>query len=412
MLARVSVFAGGFTLEAAEQIAGAGLDALEALVEHSLLRPVAEGRFSLLHVVREYAAGRLEDSGEAEQEQVRRAHAQHYLAFVEAGEPEIVAGHDVPVWLGQFDLEYHNLLAALRWARSASESELELRLAASAARFWFLRGRLNQGRALLGGALERAADSRATLRAKALNGASTLAFAQGDYGAARAALEQALAIQRELGNQSAVARMLSNLGGIAAFQGDFDRALLLNEEAVALLRELGETGTLAGALNNLGSVFSDRGDFDRAARVAEESAELYRQVGDHEGLTVALLNRGYAELERDDLDAAREALRESLRRSLPVGAAVRIVPCLDALAALWARLGDSLLAARLLAATDALSEQSEVARQPYEQDLRARTEKQLRIALGEHAFAEATAEGRTLDANAAAELALSAGVRP
>jgi tetratricopeptide (TPR) repeat protein len=260
---------------------------------------------------------------------------------------------------------------------------------------------------MLEGALERARDADPAARAKALNGAGTLAMTQGDYGAARTFFDEALALLRELDDRAAAARALSNLGSIEAMEGDPDAALPLHEEAVALLRDLGEIGLLAGALNNLASVLVDTHAFTRAAAVATESADLYRQARDREGLAVALLNRGYAELEEGNLERAGQALSESLRLALPVGAAVRVLPCLTALAKLALRQGDTALSARLVGAIEAHAEATEVEEQPYVRDIAARTKSELQNALAPQEFETAIAAGRDLDIAAASELALS-----
>jgi predicted ATPase/DNA-binding SARP family transcriptional activator len=408
VFARLAVFEGGFSLDAAREVCGADLDAIASLHDKSLLVKRSDwesSRFAMLETVRDFALECFHES--TERERVSRAHAEYFLSLVEAGDPEIRAGRDVPVWLARFDDDHTNLVAALRYARSKGESELELRLAASAARFWFLRGRLNDGRAILESALERARDAGSATRANALNGAGTLAMTQGDYASARRFFGEALGLLRELDDRAAAARVLSNLGSIEAMEGDPGLALPLHEEAVALLRELKEIGLLAGALNNLASVLVDTHAFARAAAVAAESADLYREAGDHEGLAVALLNRGYAELEEGHLEQAGQALAESVRIALPVGAAVRTLPCLSALAELALRQGDTGSSARLIGAIDSLAEETEVEEQPYVRDQVARTKSELREALGQRDFETATAAGRALDLAAASELALS-----
>jgi predicted ATPase/DNA-binding SARP family transcriptional activator len=408
VFARLAVFEGGFSLDAAREVCGADLETLASLHDKNLLAKRSQGdsdRFAMLETVRDFALECLDES--SERDRVSRAHAEYFLALVEAGDPEIRAGHDVPFWLARFDDEHSNLVGALAYARSKGESELELRVAASVARFWFLRGRLSDGRAFLEGALRRASAAPPATRAKAFNGTGALAMAQGDYSAARGFFEEALLLLRQIGDRPAAARMLSNLGSIEAMAGAPDAALPLHEEAVTLLRELGEVGVLAAVLNNLASVLIDTREFARAAAVAAESAELHRQAGDDEGLTVALLNRGYAEVEEGNRRQAAETFAESLRVALPVRAAVRILPCLSALAELAPQLQAPRLGAQLLGAVQALREASEAEEQPYELDQRARAHAALRLALTENDFVTAVAEGRQLDLLAASELALS-----
>jgi tetratricopeptide (TPR) repeat protein len=314
---------------------------------------------------------------------------------------------DVQLWLERFDVEYDNFQAALSWARSAGEPALELQIAARAVRFWLLRGRLLEGYALLSDVLGRAPGAPLGTRAHALNGMAILASARGEHERARDAFEQALALARELDDKPTIAKIVGNLGTSFAMGGDLQSALPLMEQAVALQRELGAVQMLAGALNNLAALALELGDNERGAAAAAESVDAYRRVGDTEGVTVALLNRGYAELDRGRLEEAQLSFAESLELCRPVGAAVRVLPCLGALAAVASRSGSALLGAKIMGAAEALRAASEVVAQPSEEELRARTEAELREALGDEAYTAANSEGRALDPDEAVDFALA-----
>jgi predicted ATPase len=402
LFAALSVFAGGWTYEAAAAVADADPDRLQSLIDKSLVRrrqSDAGPRYWMLETIREYAEERLEDSGEPQSThtthgRVRRRHVDYYLALVVAAEPELTAGRSVAEWLERLDVEHANILGALSGARLIGDPDLELRIATASVRFWLLRGRVTEGERQIVDALEHSGEVDASLRAKAINGSAILASARGENAIARERFGRALAIVREIGDLPAVARIVSNLGTTIAMGGDLEGALPLLEESVALQRELGSTHMLAGALNNLASIKVDLRDYPGAVAAAAESADLYRQEGDADGLVPTLLNLGYAALEQGDNDRAQAALSEGLELSRPARAAVRLIPCLRALAALAVRADDPVRAARLLGAADALTDETEVVAQPYEEELRAASEASARAALGDAAFAAAVEEGR------------------
>jgi tetratricopeptide (TPR) repeat protein len=370
-------------------------------MEKSLIQAAADERYAMLQTIQAFAAEHLGAGGE----DIHRAHADYFLALLEAGENHLVNGTDVQLWLDRFDAEYDNFQAALAWARAAGEPALELKIAATAVRFWLLRGRLTEGYVLLADVLERASAAPPASRRDALNGLAILASARGDHSRAREAFSEALALARDLDDKPSVAKIVSNLGTTYAMDGELERALPLLERAVALQRELGSVQMLGGALNNLASLAGDLGDYERQAAASAESVDAYRRAGDAEGITVALLNRGYAELELGFLREAQESFAESLELSRPVGAAVRVLPILSALAAVASRSGAAVRGAKIMGAVQALRVTSEVVAQPSEEELRARTEAELREALGDEVYDVAVAEGRELALDQAAELA-------
>jgi predicted ATPase/DNA-binding SARP family transcriptional activator len=401
VFASLSVFRGGFTMDAARAVCGASPEQIESMIEKSLIQPASDGRNAMLQTIQAFAAERLDAEGGT----VRGAHALYFLGLLENGDEHLVSGTDVQLWLERFDAEYDNLQAALAWARSTRDAGLELRIATRAVRFWLLRGRLTEGYLVLSDALERASAVSPATRRDALNGVAILATARGEHGAAREAFEHALALARELDDKPSVAKIVSNLGTAYAMNGELEDALPLLEQAVVLQRELGAVQMLAGALNNLASLAGDMGDYERQAAAAAESVGAYRRAGDTEGITVALLNRGYAELEQGSLQEALESLLESLHLSRPVGAAVRVLPILSALAAVAARSGRAAAGARILGAVDAARAAGEVVAQPSEAEFYVRTEAELRQALGDEAYDAAAADGRALALDEAAELA-------
>jgi predicted ATPase/class 3 adenylate cyclase len=286
--ARLSVFAGGWTLQSAEAVcdpAGLGLDALEALtslVDQSLVRRTdpADGgpRFSMLESIREFGQEQLAAGGDLDL--VVERHARHFLDLAEEAEPHLAAD-DQGEWLDRCDREHANIRAALRWAIAAGEADRAQQAAAALWRFWQQRGHLAEGRRWLEEVLALpSGQGRTPARAKALAGAGGLAWWQEDIPAARAWYEEALAIERELGEPARIAEALYNQAFVAGAVGDFAAAARLFQESLELFRRAGDE---AGATRALWmSVVGDMvaGDWDRPLAHAEEAVAAWRRAGD------------------------------------------------------------------------------------------------------------------------------------
>ncbi len=356
---RLSVFAGGFTLEAAEAVcAGEGigefdvLDLVARLVDKSLaLTEELHGdiRYRLLETIRHYSRERLQESGETDL--VRRRHLDWYLGLAERAEPEL-RGPEQVTWLERLETDHDNLRAALEWTRTDEGGvQAGLRLAGAVHRYWALRGYLREGRGWLEGALSSDGGST-TARAKAAYGAAVLAFAQGDYAQAEALCRESLAQYRLSGDTLGMALSLNVLGSVARNRADYDqttqllveslahsrqsghkwalaetlnilgimvraqrdhgRAKALLEESLALWRELGDKWGLAFALGSLGVVARFQGDYARARALHEESLALRRELGDKYTLAISLGSLGTVALDQGDYERARELFEESL----------------------------------------------------------------------------------------------------
>ena len=237
LFAALAVFVGGWTLDAAETVCGDGdtVRLLSALVDTSLLQPdssTTEPRQAMLETIREYASELLEASGEADA--LRRRHTAFYLALAEEAEPHLRG--DPATWLDRLEREHGNLRAALDRLATRREALVEQRLAGALWRFWYLRGHLSEGRGRLEGALA-AEEARTPARAKALVGAAVMAVNTGDHEAGRTRAEQALELNRELGDAWGAAYagfMLANV------DDDRDRARRLYRESLEAFRALGD----------------------------------------------------------------------------------------------------------------------------------------------------------------------------
>ena len=414
---RLAVFVDGCTLEAAEAVclapegaAPLGLDLLEglsALVDHSLVQPREKGgepRFGMLHVIREYALERLEDSLEAEA--LRRAHASHFLALAEEAEP-LLMGSEQHAWLERLEREHDNLRAALGWARECGEVETGLRLVAALAWFWIVRGYLREGRTWVEGllALESGAAGEdeggaqavsARVRALALNTGGRLALWQGEYAVAERWLKEAEALGRAAGDLRIAVGALHNLGIIASLQGDQERAAASYEETLALRRQVGNWWGVANALLNLANAAYHQGNLERAAACAEESMALFRQEGDQRGLAICRLILGTVARRRGEVTEAEALQRGGLALFRDLGDRHYCAQGLEALASTAGVTGQGERAAQLLGAAAALRETIGAPQPPLEQAEVEQAVAEARAALGEAVWAAAFAAGRAL----------------
>jgi predicted ATPase/Tfp pilus assembly protein PilF len=324
LFARLSLFVGGWTLEAVEAVCDQDdlsvLEGVTSLLDKNLLRQeqdqAGEPWFIMLQTIQEFARERLEESGEAEATQ--HAHAEYFLALAEEAEPHL-RGAAQAAWLGRLEVEHGNLRSALAWAERNGEVDFGLRLAGSLWRFWYGRGYLSEGRGWLARILAQGGTVRTAARAKALHGAGVLAHSQGDHPSARSLFEESLAIGRELGDGRGVAQSLNSLGIMAYEQGDYALARSLHEEGLEIRRSLGDKQGLAHSLLNLGNIASDQGDYVLARSLYEESLAVSRELGDKGSVVNALLNLGNLAYDEGGYVRARQLFEESLAISRELG---------------------------------------------------------------------------------------------
>jgi len=402
LFARLAVFAGGCTLEAAEAVCNADgdlpvdvLDGVESLVGKSLLRQQAgadgEPRVGMLQTVHEYAGEQLAASGTAAA--LRRGHARYFLGLAEQAEPHLGGGQQA-TWLTRLQAEHDNLRAALAWSL-AGEPEVGLRLAGALWRFWEICGYFTEGRGWLEQALA-AGGAAPALRAKALTGAGTMAFCQGDYQRATALHGQALLLFRRLGDARGVAFALNNLGAQAFLQGDLRRAARRYAKALALARQAGDQRLAGYALNNQGELARLAGEYGRAVSLVEQSALLFEGVGDQWGSAVARCGLGEAAQCQGDHDRAAREFQAALRVFCILGDRWWAAECLRGLALVAATRRQPARAARLFGAAAALLEA--VGAPPYlpEQARYDQGMAAVRAQTGPRAFAAAWDQGQAL----------------
>ena len=338
---RLSVFRGGCTLEAAEEICEADIDTLQSLIHKSLLGRQAE-RFWMLETIREYAAEQVERHGEAEV--LAERHADYFIALAEA------AGRGAPdeeVGLGPGLLpELDNFRRALGYLVAVGDVERELRLATGA--FWCLwtRANLREFHGLLASALERAVGGDAHLRAEALGAAALAAANLGQAEVARAHARESLALARERDDKRQIEWALRVL---SFDEPDLDERRRLLHECERLSRELGNDAGLAWVMYLRGTTFVEEGSFDTAQETLEQAAALFRTLGRQWEATNADLAAGYALVSADRHAEARPILEGALASAVELAAPVTVMQVLVLLAAVRMD-ADAAAATRVLAA--------------------------------------------------------------
>jgi len=405
LFARLAVFRGGCTLEAAEDLADTDLDTLESLVDKSLLRHT-DDRFRMLETMREYASEQLEASGEAEE--LERRHAEHFLALAEEAEPHLRGSPKE--WLDRLEAEHDNLRAALDRLQESGETQLTLRLAGALSKFWNMRSHRFECRRRLEGAL--AADERPTAaRAKALIGAAGVATDLGDHATAKLRAEEAIAIHETLGDGRGTAESRFMLGYAAVEEGDFERAQPILEQSVRDFRDLGDAHyTLVGSFN-LAWAYSELGDLERARAIEEESLSLARAAS-NERMEAMFLGSLESSARREGrFEDALAMLGDALRIYRNQGDRFHTAATLCGIARVFAATERERTAAQLVARAEVLQE--ELGTSPlWLEKGKDETLAAIRTQLDEAAFAETWEQGRALTMDQAVALALDSGALP
>jgi predicted ATPase/class 3 adenylate cyclase len=363
LFARFAVFVRGGALEQVEAVCGPAeeigadvLDGIAALVDHSLLRTLAQAkqeRYLMLQTIREFALERLEAGGEAET--IRARHARAFLELAERAGPNLI-GPQQAEWLDRLEAEHDNMRAALEWALAAAESAIALRLGGALWRFWQIRGHLLEGRRRIEAvvAMPRARDHPAALAA-ALEAAGGVAYWQGDMPAAERFYADCLEIRRQLGQPIGIANALYNLA-FAHYvpRTDIPQAMSLLEEALRIFRERGDREGVAKSLWAMASANVAAGKFADAMRLGEESIRANRELGKPFFLGWALKVTGGAATRSGRLAEARAFFRESLEIFAAAHDVSGVALLLDDFAELAVLEGDQLRAIRLAGAAGAL----------------------------------------------------------
>lgn len=455
LLRGVSVFAGSWTLEAAESVCASGairsdeiLDLLMHLVDKSLVladeqRGIA--RYRMLETIRQYAAEKLFESGE--KALLWERHLEYFCQFAEHAEPGLNSAEQAE-WVDRVELEHDNIHAALERSKSIEGgSDWGLRLAGALFWFWEQRSYLQEGRASLAALLARSSDLQSPARANALTAAAHLTFRQGDYAEAKELGEASLKIFRGIGDKRRIAIVLNTLGNIGTELGDYESTPAMFKEAVALStevndkrwavlallglgyaelrsgdsdaaaahfthalafsREMGDKYVIGFELAALGEVAVRRGDYERATSFLEESLELRRQLEHTWGVGVCLGTLGWVAMHQGDWIKAKARLGESLEVRQEIGDQGGSAWCLERLAEVRESLGELEQAVRIFGTASALRESIGSKMDPVDQPEYDRRLTALRDTLGAEAYEVAWADGYAQTMKQALSSALS-----
>jgi predicted ATPase len=451
---RLAVFAGGFTLEAAQAVVdpfemlGLPVDeVLAALADKSLLHvrePLdGEPRFSMLETLREYALEKLAESGE--RDRTHRAHAAYFLVLAEEVSAALVSSGQT-AWLKRLETEHDNSRAALAWLTASGEAEWGLRLALALFPFWERGEHLAEGRRRLDALLEiDATRAIPAQRARASFASGVLAVTQrdlergrlllrqcleiyrelgdrrgvvvslvalanqhvaaGDHDAAQSVLEQSLLVWQELGDSAGFARSLSNLALVARGQGRFDEARTLYQRAAELFERLGDKLSRAWAVDHEGDAARDQADLAAAEALYGEALAAFRELGNGWGIGSSLAALGACARDRREYDTARRIYRDALASFVALEHWRGIARLLESLACLSAEEGQDVRGVWLAAAAAALRDRVGVPPTPAVEEELGCSLKALRDSLGADAARAAWLEGAAMSVDEAIEIA-------
>ncbi len=445
LFARLAVFVGGCSLDAAEAICGADIETAGSLVDKSLLRRVersgGQTRYVSLETIQEYALERLAELPEAPE--LHHRHAEHFLALAKEALPGL-KGSEQDVWIERLESEHDNFRGALRWSLDAGDRATALDLAATLWLFWYMRGHVSEGRAWLNESLAGVDRTPSVATALALAGAGWLAGEQGadetrelleaalrcsteaepttsalilsflsgclpeDPARARALSERSVSVAREADDRWMSAIAMNNLAELYREDGDNERATALYEESYRIAREIGNHFHVALYMSNLAEMAFLAGDVARAQGLLSEVVEITTARGDRRHLSIALLDLGWVSLAEGRYEASSEHFREALPVLRGLGGLPLSVSALRGLAAVAAVHGDDTRAGRLEGAADELEAHVGVLPTPPDAGAHMLHLAAARARAGD-GWAVFRDEGRLMDLDQALEYAMQAG---
>jgi predicted ATPase len=400
LFAALAVFAGGCTVEAAEEVCDADVDMLQSLVDKSLLRNTEE-RFWMLETIREYASERLAER--PDRDELARRHAEHFLALAEEAYPHLLARPKE--WLGRLEGEHDNLRAALDQLEASGESQRALQLAGALYRFWYHGGHFREGRPRLERLLH--ADQTPTAaRARALNGAAAMAGSTGDPATSRSRSEEALTLHRELGDAWGAAYSIFMIGMAATEESDWATARPYFEESVVHFRELGDDHYMLVAADGVAWTSIQLGDVERGRAGHEDVLRQAREKSDWPLAASQLEQLAFFARNEGRIDEALAMQAEALRITHDLEMPRQIVESLSRFAQTLAGAQRAVTAARLVAAAESL--RNEIGgSHSWVADTNEETLNELRAQLDSSTLAEALEQGRRLTVDEAVSLALA-----
>ena len=421
LFARLSVFAGGFTLEAAEAVCpGDGireegvLGLLSNLVDKSLVvaETTAAGgvRYRMLEPVRQYASVKLDDSTEAEA--VRYRHAAFFLELAERAVPELKGPGQVE-WLQRLEGDNDNLRVAMAWLLERGEVETVVRMAWALWIFWLIHAHMDEGRRWIEAALAKGENLTGQQRAQALWVQASTYYGKGTPEQIERMCEEAATLFRQAGDKYGLGHVVAGSASAAMQQGDARRATSLFKESLELARDVGDKWAQSSVLGHVGSMYLAQGNYEEAMRYFEEGLALSNEIGNKLSVSLTLYNMALAAQGQGDYERARELYAEGLRSSSTTDDKANTAYCLEGLAQVAAEYEETERAARLFGAAEAALDAAGGAVYVYAQSrsLHEQAVAGVRSRLHEAVFSSAWAEGSAMPLGEAIEYALY-GERP
>jgi predicted ATPase/class 3 adenylate cyclase len=398
LFARLSVFAGGCTLEAAEEVADADLDTLQSLVEKSLLR-FTDSRYWMLETIREYAGERLEEAD------TQRRYVDHFVGLVSrlAGDHASITTNAAV--MQRLDAETANLRAVLRRLLEQRNGEQALEVVGALADYWLVRGHFHEGLMWAEEALALDGAREDAARGRVLSVASDLSWTVGDLERARAHATESVTFAESLGEPRAIAQALHDLAEVVTEEGDLEGAKTLYEEAIRRAREVDYPAP--GSLINLGEIAFLERDYERSRELTLLAMEVFRERDNQLGCATGLLNLACVALYSDDVDEARSSLRESIGLCVAMRYSALSTSCVQACAAILAHTNRPREAASLLGASERLLEDMGSRPEATQRQMNEDTQALIRAELGDREIAVAWQAGREMALDQALSLALA-----
>ena len=408
---RLSIFSGGWTLAAAEEVCSDDQICLRPeiftllihLMEKSLILPEdVDGRFSFLETLREYAHDGLIKNGGLEP--LRKRHFEYYLGFMKTAKPYLLQGGSQILWLSRVELEYPNLRLALGWATENRErASLAMELGMSIHYFWLTRSYIREARYWLEQIL--ALDTTpGSVRANLLRFSSDYASMQGDYSQAKEFEQEAMEISKVMGDETGIFLSMDGMAMLAGMQGDYATAASLLEEVLKFRKQRTEFGQLSVTLNNLAIANRRLGNLERAEQLFVEAAQLNRKSESLKSLSHSLTGLAEIYIEQGRNEEALKLLKESVDLRASLLDMKGLSNSLWTLATLMEKAGNEICAVTLLGASSQLREKVGISLTPasineYEDNL-----DHLRITLGQNQFETAWFDGQTMSLEQMAEM--------
>lgn len=349
LLTRLSVFSGGWSLEAAGEVGQvsrtadkSALDLLTLLVDKSLVMVETNrraARYRLLETVRQYGVEKLSEAGETRE--TNKRHANFFADLAEMADPQLRGSKQVE-WLETLDLEHDNLRAALGWCAQEGEANLAYRLVGALGWFWFMRGHWSEAQRWLDGALSTGEDSSPLLRAKAVYRVRGLEIVRGNLGGNVEPVEEALVTCRDHGDLQGIAWCLNILGQAGTWRDTLresgHRRLL---ESIDLFRQLEDDWGVAWSHRYLAQMAEISGNFKESIRLHKEALKGFEEVGDAWSAAHSLFLMGSTNMDHGDLIEAKRAYEQCLAKCDIVGDRVMVAHALRGLGETALRVGDS-----------------------------------------------------------------------